>query len=116
MDVPVLDWLVAGSTVALGLALIVAPVAVTPRLSSLYALHGALEGAPALSRLALSPWAPPLAAALPTAVAIYCTVTAMWPRQRRLVLLAALVVALGAAALFVRGVLTPIIAAAGDGW
>ena len=68
MHVRGFDWLLAGSTVALGLALIGAPFAVSPRVSSLYALHGTLEGAPVLTRWMLSAWFPPLLALVPTAL------------------------------------------------
>jgi len=109
-----IDWLLAGSTVALGLGLLAAPVALTPSLSSLYGLHGALEGASTLSRLMMSPWLAPLMGAAPTAVAIYSTVTHMTPWRRRVVLVVALLATLGAAALFVRGLLGPLLAVAGS--
>jgi hypothetical protein len=47
MRLGAIDWLLAGSTVSLGLALIAAPLALVPRLASLYALHGVLADAPA---------------------------------------------------------------------
>ncbi len=113
MQLRAVDWLLSGSTVVLGLVMVAAPVALTPRLSSLYSLHGVLEDASVLSRLMLSPWAPPLMAAVPVAAAVYCTVTYMRPVRRRIVLVSALLVTLVAAVLFVQGLLAPILSAAG---
>ena len=112
MRVRPVDWLLSGSTVGLGLGLLVAPVALTPSLSSLYALHGALEGASALSRWMLSPSVPPLMAAGPVAAAVYCTATRMVPRRRRAVLALALAVTLAATALFARGLVAPLLSVA----
>lgn len=115
MDLGGLDWFLAGSTVALGLVLIVAPLALTPRLASLYALHGALEERTTLSRLMMSSWLPPLLAAGPAVGAVACTVTRMRPGRRRALLVGLFLVALVAAILFTRGLVAPILSAAGGG-
>jgi hypothetical protein len=112
MKLGALDWLLAGTTVALGIVLVAAPVALTPSLSSLYALHGALESSSTLSRLMMTPWIPPLMAALPMAVAIYSTVTRMTLRRRRAVLVVALLFSIVAAVLFTRGLVAPILSVA----
>jgi hypothetical protein len=115
MRLHAVDWILSGITVALGLALLAAPVALTPGLSALYTLHGSLRDASALSRLMLSPWLPPLMVAVPMAAAIYCTVTAMRPTRRKVILVVALLLVLAAAALFVRGLIAPIFSAASGG-
>jgi hypothetical protein len=108
-----LDWLLAGSTVALGIALIAAPLALVPRLSSIYSLQGAVADAPALARWMLSPWLPGLMGVGPVAVAISCTVTAMRPRRRKVVLALALVAAVIATAMYVKGLMAPLTGIAG---
>jgi hypothetical protein len=112
MQMGALDWLLAGSTVALCIALVAAPVALTPRIASLYALHGALEARSTLSRLMMSSWLPPLLAAGPMAVAIRCTVTRMTARRRRWVLAVALLLALLATLLFAQGLVSPVLSVA----
>lgn len=112
MQLSSLDWMLAGSTVALGIVLIAAPVALTPSLSSLYGMYGALEARSTFSRLMMSPWLPPLMAVVPMVVAIYSTVTYLTPWRRRAVLVVTLLLALFAAALFVQGLVSPIFAIA----
>jgi hypothetical protein len=114
MSLHPLEWLLAGATVGLGLALIAAPLALTPKLSSLYVLHGTMSSASTLSRLMLSSWLPPLMAALPVATAIYCTVTPLRPGRRRVLLVVALVAILVAGVFFLQGLLAPIVTASGQ--
>ena len=115
MQLHAIDWLMAGSTVALGIALLAAPLALVPKVETLYALHGQLEApgeVPGLSRWLTSPWLPALVAAVPAAIAIASTVTRMRPRRRRALLALALLATVATAAAFTRGLLAPLLVVA----
>lgn len=113
-ELTVLDWNGLVFVVPPVVLLLIASPVVTPAFAEMFASFGPESGLPAITRLVMSWWLPPLLAAVPLALVIAAATGRRPIGTRRLLGVAAFLCGAAGAALYLVGMYAPIYAIAGS--
>lgn len=110
----VLDWIGLLLTLPGVLALLTAPIAITPPFREMFINFGSEASLPGITRLVMKPWCPPLMALMPLVLAGLSASSRFSLGTRRLFGVAAFFIVLIEAAVYLAGLYWPIYDLAGS--